>query len=835
MRAFLKKQLCDILNTMMEMHSVILSTENNLERNGYLAECQNTALLVGENIEQSAVEFKNAIYILEEYCSELYKISVSGVFSDKNLTCLNNLLKSVIDGLNRLDLTYKVVFFPYSASMWDCMESVWEACKNDEQCECYVVPIPYYKFNASTSELESVYEGNRMPSYVNIIDYREFDFELENLDIAYIHNPYDERNRVTTVEPRFYTSKLRNHIRKVVYIPYYVTSGFVSQEHLDLPAYRNVDHIIVQSKNVAKAFDGSEFRHKVAALGSPKFDSVISKDKSENSDRKISVLLNTSLWQFLNDHIRYIRKIKLISEFVSQQSDLEVIWRPHPLLESTIHAMKSELLSDYYDLVSLVNKSPNIKIDQRASISEAVSLSDAYIGEESSSIVNLFSVTGKPLFFLDNSVNKIDFNSEMKVLMIAGSFVLNQALWFTSSEINGLFKMDLESRRVEYVGSVEDAPMWRPAFSGLDQTDSNIFLAPDFSESPCFYSVESRYFNSITLEDPQNRVNLHYSKVKSYGSQVFYFPLYEHTVLEYNRNSKTWTRHNDMVKALINGKEVTRNVVWDVFQDNDELWLCAGYTNRVVKLNMSTSKYDVYDVGSEKNGYASLVKHEGCLWLSETSTGHIVKYHILKNQMQYHEIPDSIIRKNQSKKLRYSHRKLLNMENYIIAIPSYSNGIVKINKTTYEMVVLAHTFFSDLELLQLEVDGLKKPACMTEAIVDDTRIIVQRTYDGALALIDVVDDTYEMFYPSLDDLEYKRVLGKHDGFEKIDQNAVFARRESCYFSLKGFFDDLVNDNLIAVTDRQLREAQDIAEYLDGTSGQNIHDYIMNSIKEDEYE
>lgn len=38
----------------------------------------------------------------------------------------------------------KVAFFPYKISMWDSLESIWEAADRDESCECQVIPIPYY-------------------------------------------------------------------------------------------------------------------------------------------------------------------------------------------------------------------------------------------------------------------------------------------------------------------------------------------------------------------------------------------------------------------------------------------------------------------------------------------------------------------------------------------------------------------------------------------------------------------------------------------------------------------------------------------------------------------
>ena len=48
-----------------------------------------------------------------------------------------------------------LVFLPYKASMWDCMESVWRAAVEDEEhCKVYVVPIPYADLNPDHSVKE---------------------------------------------------------------------------------------------------------------------------------------------------------------------------------------------------------------------------------------------------------------------------------------------------------------------------------------------------------------------------------------------------------------------------------------------------------------------------------------------------------------------------------------------------------------------------------------------------------------------------------------------------------------------------------------------------------
>ena len=59
----------------------------------------------------------------------------------------------------------------------DSLESVWKAAEEDEYCDAYVVPIPYYDKNPDGSFREIHYEGNQYPSYVPITSYEDYDIK----------------------------------------------------------------------------------------------------------------------------------------------------------------------------------------------------------------------------------------------------------------------------------------------------------------------------------------------------------------------------------------------------------------------------------------------------------------------------------------------------------------------------------------------------------------------------------------------------------------------------------------------------------------------------------
>ena len=178
----------------------------------------------------------------------------------------------------RVDLCKQIVFMPYNASMWDCLESIWLAAKQDEECEVYVVPIPYCERRADGSFGKWYCEKDKFSKNIDIIDYQEYSVEENKPDIIYVHNPYDGYNRVTSVHPQYYSNELKKHTKNLVYIPYFVVASELPHQFSYMPSYENYDFIIVQNDNIKRFFD-DRIRNKVIALGSPKIDKIVNYNK----------------------------------------------------------------------------------------------------------------------------------------------------------------------------------------------------------------------------------------------------------------------------------------------------------------------------------------------------------------------------------------------------------------------------------------------------------------------------------------------------------------------------------------------------------------------------
>lgn len=398
MRELIQRQLLGLLDTVREGIGYMTSQQREipfLQRDCLSALRQITAAIQDSGLENAA-----------SYRRELQAISddLAQEFSVDRGCAVQRRITAVQDRLRREPIRLEIAFFPYKSSMWDCMESVWRTALADRGCDCYVVPIPYYDRNPDESLGAFHYEGRSFPPDVPIVDYNSYDVACRRPDICYIHNPYDECNLVSSVDPGFYSSKLKNYTDMLVYIPYYI-AGYDGVTTLDLPAYRNADRIAVQSRQMQQCFvDMGIPAERILALGTPKLDPVINHQRTEcpaewadKLEGKTVFLVSTSLTDLLSGSAQYLPAIEAVLDAVLSREDCAAIWRPHPLTEATIRTMRAELLRPYQNMKKQLMRRDNFVLDAHSRALYAFDASHALFCDRSS-IMSEFSLTGKPVY-----------------------------------------------------------------------------------------------------------------------------------------------------------------------------------------------------------------------------------------------------------------------------------------------------------------------------------------------------------------------------------------------------------------------------------------------------
>ena len=186
MKRYRKKDLLETVSAWIQVNDSITRSASStapFEAAEELEKCQQEAIDLGSYLEAIRdLDCTPMVGILEDYCENIYQMSVN--IQDENLC--RKLSKKIRKQLIQLQnaITYdmkpdkkEIVFLPYKAAMWDSLESVWKAAQEDDNCDAYVIPIPYFDKNPDGSLREEHYEGDLYPKYVPITRYDEYDFE----------------------------------------------------------------------------------------------------------------------------------------------------------------------------------------------------------------------------------------------------------------------------------------------------------------------------------------------------------------------------------------------------------------------------------------------------------------------------------------------------------------------------------------------------------------------------------------------------------------------------------------------------------------------------------
>ena len=169
------------------------------------------------------------------------------------------------------------------------------------------------------------------------------------------------------------------------------------------------------------------------------------------------------------------------------------------------------------------------------------------------------------------------------------------------------------------------------------------------------------------------------------------------------------------------------------------------------------------------------------------------------------------------------------VSDYIVLIPAFSDTIIRVNKYTYAQEVINKDFLSESAKQCNGYNPQYFDSIRFATAVDDN-ILIQRTYDRKLAVINIMDKTSFQCYMEVSDELLKTKLQNSDGFEKMGRADYFCRRESIYFGIKQFLSQLSAGELETVVHRQKESLKDVVAN-PGSCGEKVHEYIMKSLLE----
>lgn len=665
MRKAQKEEILDFINSLHQAHEEIkeaLKQKNVMLMQNMISEAQEFAVSLGTIIEKLEGEGHMTVSYIEEYCEILFRIfedvSKNELNENKVYKVLRRQLVKIENSVkNDIPIRIEMVFFPYKASMWDSLESVYLAAKEDPDCDVYCIPIPYYDLNPDRSFGQMHYEGEEYPKDIEVIDYKTYNFEERKPDVIYTHYPYDHCNLVTSIHPKYYTSNLKKYTDCLVYIPYYATSGGMSEGQRLCPAYINADYIVIQSPKMRDYFDERIPDEKFLPFGSPKFDRVLNKCKNppelseewkekmyDGDGRKKKVIFyNTSLGDMLANTENFLKKMEYVFKCFEEREDVCLLWRPHPLMNATLDSLRPEFRTAYEELRRKYIESGLGIYDATSDVTGSVALSDAYIGDAGSSITSLFGVSGKPIFILNNSIlEEPGENGWWKDINIGFNYFEQDR--FTVAQGNKLYVSAPYQYDYKYCCNLAEEE-YKNLYSIIHEIDGKWYACPYYA---CNILVIGKMGVEKTIElEKKVQEGIMFSCSYKYDTYLLLIPLNYPSVVRYDTATGEVNYFTENVNVCVkekNGQKIT-GCSWIY---HGSLYIMSPMDNLVYKLDIRSGESNIIEIPIQsKCGGDTAVEYKNELWIMPYDGQVIVCWNPETNEVrEYGGFPDGFLCKN---------------------------------------------------------------------------------------------------------------------------------------------------------------------------------------------
>ena len=714
MGKYAKKRLfesCRLLRQANKLLEKVVSKEVYKELGDLPEQCQCCAIDMGNIIESYLSEGSESVHLLEQYTELIYQFSCLHITDTKAYKLLEQINECVAKLPEKIDQEMsdklEVIFLPYKAAMWDSLESLYLAAKEDPLCNAYCIPIPYYDKNPDGSFGEIHYEGDQYPKNIEITSWEKYQIKLRLPDVTYIHNPYDNWNYVTSVHPDFYAKELKKYTEELVYIPYFVLAEIdpTDQNAIDrmkhfitTPGVIYADKVIVQSEKMRQIYR-TEYektvlhnrkiyykgiQHKFLSMQSPKIERIerlknekrsvpAEWEKLVNSSKKI-VLYNTGIGTLLQAREKAIDKIEYTLEEFKKDREVVLLWRPHPLYLSTINSMHVELSERYKKIIEKYRNEAWGIYDDTADLDRALLLSDAYYGD-GSSIVEIYRKLNKPILIESPYLKKKDLFYDIEFENI---FLDKDELWFTAYYFNGLFKMKRNEWIPEFVGTFPNEKLdgFR-LYSSILEYDNKLYFTPLRAKEIAVFDKSNGKINKISIEKLEigyldGYTGWNYLSAVLYGNKIIFFPHQRTAIVQYDIEKNRLSKIETWVKEIVDYKLCFPRLYAKVVIDEGIVYAPVAGSNLLQIINMESGQAKIYQIGEKGVSFGDICVINSKSYLCPLEGEEIIEWsnnlHQIIRKMKIYDTSDNI-----------KFRSMVNYNSNLYFFPDQYNAVIQIN------------------------------------------------------------------------------------------------------------------------------------------------------------
>lgn len=355
-----------------------------------------------------------------------------------------------------------------------------------------------------------------------------------------------------------------------------------------------------------------------------------------NTEKKAVFLLNTHLSNIINAPGYLIEYLDEIIQIFNKIPDAVLLWRPHPLSDATFQSISGTYYEDYQKRVSMVSQMSNGIVDRTSDIDRAIVLSDAYIGDISSSVTTLYAVSQKPMLLVE-PLRDVWKEVPFRFTAAAG---YKDKIYISAIDFNGLFSLDIQTGSLDYIGRFT-----------TEENKIRLYRLAYVYENACwFIPEEGSYITKVNLDtlemyqyDLPALVN---PKRKHAGSQLKFVNVVK------DEEQNLWLIPYDydiLAKIDLRTSELSFYDAWPFDYEKrsflggvvvgGELWLYPGNARCIVKVNLKNGQMQAVEWKYPPGSFNGFIYSDDSLWLVPERERYVIRWNLKNNEETMIEIP----------------------------------------------------------------------------------------------------------------------------------------------------------------------------------------------------
>lgn len=410
---------------------------------------------------------------------------------------------------------------------------------------------------------------------------------------------------------------------------------------------------------------------------------------------------------------------------------------------------------------------------------------------------------------------------ELGSVCFYNSLIVGNDVWFISSELNELCKMDIRQGNVEVIEIIPSQQNVKDYHLGIQKVGDQLIILPCHAGDIIEIDLKKKKINGNSYK--QSLDNNNFDKYIRYKKYIFMKPRAYPAIVRYDIEEKIFTYYTECMEEFLKYLDKKNEMIFlgEVCVRGSCILMASCKTNKILEFDMDTGRHQTHIVGSDKLNYAGMTYDGTDFWLIPYEGKAIVKWNY--ETKKYWEFDDYPVRFKGDKWLFID---IIPCKDYLLAFPAFSNMIIKIEKATGKL--------TEVDWKLPYGHGEHKSCYFTTPNNyyfakrwNETKILTQTSYDNSLLVFD--EKTEECSFVKI------KLSNESMKFTEKYRNEYFigvpltCKENGTNNKVENFLDCISLENGY---DKEMRKNpySRIINNLDGTCGEKVHHYILKQLQ-----